>query len=286
MNSDVLSSREECRADVSRLLIDSGANEVLIDDIEALECFQGTVETFQYLQNQVFPSYQDFPANERLSVSRFTWHGLSEDTLPIIEVSFGARGLDADLINARTNCGVTLLHILAYQSVRVGENRHLLTLAQRVFQECAPFDPIICAVDNGGVTALFAMIDHAIVHDIPGNLVHLTRLRTQINGLNEHLQQWLETLIAGGIDLEKYGEVERRINSTRKNECRCPACYESLHYAYPTCVGFTVGPLPTDWNFFFAEPTDCFAGKFWNMIEQSNQEYCQDLAVPGSWVGD
>ena len=55
-------------------------------------------------------------------------------------------------------------------------------------------------------------------------------------------------------------------------------------------LGFEIGPLPQDWRFWFAEPTDELFGHFWSMIEESG---CDDSSaskqpdsrppMPGAW---
>lgn len=56
--------------DLCRLFIDAGANELFIGDILDLKKFCGSIAAFEYLQQQVYPAYHDFPIKERLQVAR------------------------------------------------------------------------------------------------------------------------------------------------------------------------------------------------------------------------
>lgn len=54
-------------------------------------------------------------------------------------------------------------------------------------------------------------------------------------------------------------------------------------------LGFSYGPEPRDWQFWFSERPDKFAGQFTAMVEGSGQQrhpVMQDppLSVPGSWI--
>lgn len=42
-------------------------------------------------------------------------------------------------------------------------------------------------------------------------------------------------------------------------------------------IGFKYGPEPEDWDIYWDEPTDMFAGEFWELIENPPPQ------IPGAW---
>lgn len=51
-------------------------------------------------------------------------------------------------------------------------------------------------------------------------------------------------------------------------------------------LGFSYGLTVEDWKFWFSEPTDYLAGKFWAMIEKSPGYRGSHCTIPGSWPED
>lgn len=92
---------------------------------------------------------------------------------------------------------------------------------------------------------------------------------------------WLEVVKLAGIDLDVYGRCEHElfITSTRRfNIIYNPWEIWGLPFSELYLIGFKFGPEPKDWDFYWAEPTDEFAGDFWDMVENPPPH------IPGSWV--
>ncbi|KAF7916805.1 uncharacterized protein EAE98_010527 [Botrytis deweyae] len=123
--------------------------------------------------------------------------------------------------------------------------------------------------------------------------------QTGINHRGRQILDWINLLHASGTDLEQYGETERSIfKMGRRNN------FESLVFrsrinrvevlnfegpmkpvinyelGFSRLIDFTYGPCVEDWNFWFSEPTDRFAGDFWSLIEDPSLINL----VPGAWV--
>ncbi|KUJ15825.1 uncharacterized protein LY89DRAFT_97073 [Mollisia scopiformis] len=52
-----------------RLLVDAGADEVLIDNMEFITEFNGSLLAFKYLQRQTYPPFHSMPAASRLALA-------------------------------------------------------------------------------------------------------------------------------------------------------------------------------------------------------------------------
>lgn len=96
----------------------------------------------------------------------------------------------------------------------------------------------------------------------------------------EALLTWLQTLQGFGIDLERYGKTEHKLfyqesSSWRNLEFLIPGRGEEV---YPLrLIGLQVGPEPEDWKVWLSEPSDEFAGDFWDMLEHPER------TIPGAW---
>ncbi|KAI0377506.1 hypothetical protein F5Y04DRAFT_291741 [Hypomontagnella monticulosa] len=94
------------------------------------------------------------------------------------------------------------------------------------------------------------------------------------------LKPWVEALEAAGVDLVTYGQLEHDllVKSGPPNEMEWPFWFWMCEARFFYLVGFEFGPTPEDWVFYWNEPSDGFAGDFWNLIEDP------PLHMPGSWV--
>jgi hypothetical protein len=118
------------------------------------------------------------------------------------------------------------------------------------------------------------------VKDVLGNVIHYGRhlQHQQIRG-EEVLLTWLQTLQGFGIDLERYGKTEHKLfyqesSSWRNLELHIPGRGEVSSLRL---VGLQVGPKPEDWKVWLSEPSDEFAGDFWDMLEHPER------TIPGAW---
>jgi hypothetical protein len=118
------------------------------------------------------------------------------------------------------------------------------------------------------------------VKDVLGNVIHCGRhFQHQHSKGEEALLAWLQTLQGFGIDLETYGKTERKLfyqesSSWRNLELHMPGRGEVCPLRL---VGLQVGPKPEDWKVWLSEPSDEFAGDFWDMLEHPER------TIPGAW---
>ncbi|KAI3331162.1 hypothetical protein F4824DRAFT_504176 [Ustulina deusta] len=103
------------------------------------------------------------------------------------------------------------------------------------------------------------------------------------------IRVWLRTLKQEGIDLVHYGRRELEILHEEEayREWDVAVSYPRqqnepyFYYKAPfRLIGFVYGPDPGDWVIYLSEPTDLFAGEFWEMIENRPPN------MPGSWVDE
>ena len=97
------------------------------------------------------------------------------------------------------------------------------------------------------------------------------------------LRRWLNHLMLGGIDLEKFGRAELRLfreNSALKSY-RWIFLFSVLEKKTgPILVKFTYGPRPEDWTLEWDMQSEEFAEDFWEIVENP------PLRIPGAWEDD
>jgi hypothetical protein len=101
---------------------------------------------------------------------------------------------------------------------------------------------------------------------------------------NMPFQIWLKELHDSGVDLENYGREEKRILESQRvgREWVCSAYHRSGLWAWMgfeiRLIGFSYGPEPEDWRFWFVPVMEDYFTDFWEMIEHPER------AMPGAWV--
>lgn len=105
------------------------------------------------------------------------------------------------------------------------------------------------------------------------------------------LRMWISSLKHAGADLLKYGRRENQLLHQHDLDSRDSMrflCFRKIkdgrraHRAWllriPVYIlGYKYGPEPEDWDIYWNEPSDAYAGDFWNLIENP------PLRIPGSW---
>lgn len=151
-------------------------------------------------------------------------------------------------------------------------------------------------MDTGGRTALKLLIFESIYMGSQSRRPGVKGPSAVIHFCERIIVAWLEDLYKSGIDLAEYGRNEK-----------CCHLSDSIHTAtgvFPSVfahtvggfaifdhytllcslrlVNFQYGRLPTEWKFWWAEPSDKFAGDFWRLIELDSTTAA--MSVPGAWV--
>ncbi|KAK6209418.1 hypothetical protein LQW54_006271 [Pestalotiopsis sp. IQ-011] len=94
------------------------------------------------------------------------------------------------------------------------------------------------------------------------------------------IKAWLRVLKNAGVDLLKYGYGRHHSLYRVSGGDDIEICWDNYQRLDLELIGFQYGPDVDDWALWWLEPTDVFAGDFWDMAEPSDQR------VPGAWVDD
>lgn len=90
--------------------------------------------------------------------------------------------------------------------------------------------------------------------------------------------QYLTVLSRCGVDLGEYGRVvESRFTDNGISEAQI-LCKRRGGFPIVETWRVRTGPELEDWKIWFAEPTDKFAGEFWQLVDPA------PLYIPGGWV--
>lgn len=313
-----------------RLLVEDGADDILIDEPDILTQFHGPLCTLKYLQRQVYPPYQSISQNSRLRIaSRYLgkpngWHNLAF----LAETLILPSGIsDAQIMSLAGDSGWGFFQSLIYAwkdahyeewtSVRGGQRPKPGTpeldtsLETHIVEELRGTDyssqrllglrPLICKIILAGfwtqrsnssgpspLAEIICKLPPGFRHHSPlGDFSWVKRLTTD----------WLEILFNCGVDLGQYGIWETMYFQSQGfkpdhspfegDDTKCYVQWNaSWHFRW---IAFTFGPRVEDWNFWYSEPTDEFAGDFWQMIEEvgcwesDDEESDSDLTIPGAW---
>jgi hypothetical protein len=295
--------------DISRLLISAGgAGEMLIGDLDVLTHFFGPKNLFHYLQQQLYPPYQQFPLSERLQVAEQLSLGVWHNIPFLIKLSLGDEGINSEVLEWTNNRCQTFLHRLCEQMASISARKvfprkdHLhVELYDEDLDEgyitklgdgaLVPWRDLaikfiiagaaVSAVDVSGRTPLCTLIDsyHA------GSRMQYKKM---LDRLIQILEDWILNLFKNGIDLQHYGEREKALRAQSTVAGRLPNLNGYTRSSFPQPVSFELtafsfGPHPNDWHFWFADPSDLFAGEFWEMLEKDDNVEC-NLLMPGGWV--
>lgn len=152
--------------------------------------------------------------------------------------------------------------------------------------------PLSLLISEGVRARMYPCPQHATIRS--------TNLAAALAGCEKSIFAWLTDLYEAGIDLNFYGENEKE--HFRHRNGRHPS--DGATYDYSSLTPYKIGPdnlrlyrrqvyfvrlinfhygrLPTDWKFWWSEPSDEFAGGFWHLVESGNTEAI--MSVPGAWV--
>ncbi|KAI1464187.1 uncharacterized protein F4812DRAFT_453064 [Daldinia caldariorum] len=126
-------------------------------------------------------------------------------------------------------------------------------------------DPVMLREGGGKLTALLCAVFSAVISSVPFDRYYF---HFDFSKFVASIRKWLEVLALAGVDLEAYGQREYGFLIGSCNLRHIELFWDDF------------GPEPEDWGFYFNEPTDEFAGNFWNLVRDS------PLNIPGAWVED
>jgi hypothetical protein len=227
-----------------RLLLNAGADEILIDNVDVFRGYRGPVGNLKYLQQQAYPPYHRAPMRLRLDVAApqlaTAWHNMPA----VLETLLDNNGkINAEITEWTNEKEQTLLHLVlgafAYVQIHLCldfegfpnnyldgslEKQDLETVSDTSNVHSLLCRHFICklisagaplqSIDSDGHTLLTGMIYGFLDWNFT-NLSNWTVGRT-LKALNKHLVDWLFTLLECGVDLQDYGAWET-ISSQNKD---------------------------------------------------------------------
>jgi hypothetical protein len=287
-----------------RLLLNAGADEILIDNVDVFRSYNGPVNNLKYLQQQAYPPWGKAPLRLRLDVAAAqlttAWHNVPA----VVETLLDNNGkINAEIAEWTNEKEQTLLHLVlsAFAEVQIDsygakgarpqsyldgslETQDLETaddapkvhslLYRHFVRKLISAGASLQSIDSDGHTLLTGMIYGFLNRYVP--FPSNWSVGKALKALNETLGGWLFDLLECGVDLQDYGAWET-ISSQYKDFrhswqwfCRLDNTGDENGVLYDfniRLLSITYGPLPEDWIFWFSEPSDPFAGDFWAMIE-------------------
>lgn len=210
-----------------------------------------------------------------------------------------------------TDTGYTFFHGLAMKigqthGTKSAEEWH--TLIRDILRHLADAkflsQPSIVKYASEGVSVTNTPLEFLIQESLKARLgsydqhatIRSTDSTAVLTGCERSIFAWLADLHEGGIDLQIYGEnetehfrhpalsrVEPYLSNGRTYHYFKRSYGTERTYVYSVrLINFHYGRIPTDWKFWWSEPSDEFSGDFWSLVELSNQETA--MSVPGAWV--
>lgn len=164
-------------------------------------------------------------------------------------------------------------------------SRNWFQLSAEIVSRVSNVDIICCDHLNWNATLSTLMISSSL-EATSSHIVHSWKKHTTFL-----LRAWVASLKDAGFDLIQLGGLETkllydtslsirrrffpRIGLAKQNLQRCIELARKGKSVY--LIGFKYGPEPEDWDIYWDEPTDMFAGEFWELIENPPPQ------IPGAW---
>ncbi|TVY45721.1 hypothetical protein LSUB1_G000383 [Lachnellula subtilissima] len=281
-----------------RLLLRSGASELLIEDTSVLEKINAPISLVRCIQQEMYPSFSDLSLRKRIDLlvcAYGNWHHIPA----LLRSSFvNGSSISSEVLNWVNSRQESFLHLFAE------------TLAENV---CFPLRGVEIKFDETlhpeVIKQLRVSQDHSFVWR--GIIKDFVSAGAPLHGINAMdktpfwvlldtsrawiptnnssvVASWLTDMLTCGVDLQAYGAEEHAI--LMRNELHDVPIYCHLvgYYLPHRLINLTYGPHPDDWVFWYSEVTDQYAGTFWEMIEaesDASQDSLQ-MPMPGSWNDD
>jgi len=300
--------------DLCRLIINTGASdsEPLHRQIKEasgysypdFHWYYGSPALFRFLQRQMYPPWDEVPLEARLDIIKGIIFWQHENARDIFRLALGGanfnREMKRETLAATDYDGWTVLHWIG---LALSEKKYSGLKPCHISRQGAGYllrhtpchssnhcdwsaflrdvlsaGSLLHAIDNEGRTPLCVLL--IWFRTLPKQMEYWNRDVKMIQYLSCILYTWIYELNASGIDLQQYGEMETalglkdKVNLSRRFGRR----EEKFHI-----FGFSYGLTVEDWKFWFSEPTDYLAGKFWAMIEKNPSYIHSRYIIPGSW---
>ncbi|KAN0109982.1 ankyrin [Hyaloscypha variabilis] len=241
-----------------QLLLNAGADEILIDNIEVFESYRGPVNNLKYLQRQAYPPYHGTPLHVRLAGAADSLSASSSHNAPVIfETLLDNDGqINAEIAEWTNEEGQTLLYLLWASYARKLSSRvedlHLdngldlqdletmegisndyFSLCRRLSCKLVSAGASVQSVNNEGHTLLTRMIygfcktaSWETKDTTDGFKIACRKPKEMFKIVNKLTKDWLFALLESGVDLHEYGAWESR-SLQKKNFRLYSRIYES-----------------------------------------------------------
>ncbi|KAJ6022447.1 hypothetical protein N7460_012842 [Penicillium canescens] len=265
-----------------------------------LSDFHGSAEEFLFFQRQFCPTFYDMPQWVRIAVAARATSGIWDaNHMPeLVRTILGAKPWKPENLQLKTSwrwwTEMTLVHCIA---MRIGGSRAALeklrmrrastlngrrggTLEfEKEYQEALSLyeawnalfrDLLLAGVDLhhvvGGMTPFLAFLGGFIYWwDFNG---------CAMGGWDIALQAWVTDIQTGGVDLQKFGQMEDQL---WKNGLTERDVFWRRNWGWQRVIGFSHSRYPQDWALWLSERSDDYSGDFWEMVEQPV------TVIPGAW---
>jgi hypothetical protein len=281
------------------LFLNSGADEILIDNIDLFANYHGPINNLKYLQRQAYPPYRSTPLSFRIDVAAHqlesAWHNMPA-TFDILLDNDGE--INTEIAKWTNEKGQTLLQLVlrnyatwsqggatekffdpslekqgleTVEDISKGRSYSFRHLSRKLISAGASLQ----SVDYDGHTIL-----SGIITDLSFSPIRSVGKTFKL--VNELKDEWLSDFLQSGVNLQEYGAWESlslqnkdfnrlvRYHKDREDseggESGAPQRHKVTRFDI-RLINFTYGPNPKDWILWFSEPSDPFAGDFWAMIE-------------------
>ncbi|KAI9647884.1 hypothetical protein NHQ30_004272 [Ciborinia camelliae] len=286
--ADEVLGKGDCHPlDIIRIFLQAGADMELIDDPHILvECFCSE-DIFKCLYEHIYLNPGDVNLTEKIFIvsGEMSRPYLSPGAPSLITSFLGGPDFQANIsLQIGDKNLITAFHQwsehfaykhycrLQYGDVTNHDIEELEMLLREVI--CAGFD--VHSLNNSHWTPLQAIIGESISYSLENN-----SFSGQFLDCSKQISvRWLQLLHDSGIDLHQYGEWEILHHELTRPQM---SVYNDSQgwwedFDWPL-LGFKYGPCVEDWEFWFLEPTDKFAGEFWSLVESP-----EPILMPGTWV--
>ncbi|KAK8052556.1 hypothetical protein PG993_003941 [Apiospora rasikravindrae] len=280
--------------ELTRLLLPEADVAEINPQSSSLMCRCPVTSSWDILQDWqpiLCPSHNQTTIASRVDKLAFAFFGEAEIQQSLLNPEWSA---EPEMLcnEAMARHGFSLLHQVAenfasFPYIDDHEINGRLAFAKSVMRMTNDLHPIVlsatyaipCVSPATQVTPLLHLILEQISWVSPS---YFTMQRT-VNGI---LREWVELLTGIGMNVEKYGETE--YNILRNTNVESYFSFEAgttlweetevpIEGSEILLYGFTYGPSVKDWTRLCNEPTDRFAGEFWDLVEEC------PLGMPGAW---
>lgn len=261
--------------------------------LEVTVCLSANPDAMRLILPHLRPGHYQLPVRDRLSFFSFCMNDIDADSLEVVLRQDGkirpedVQELDQDefpLLKLMAWRYKTELAIDGSLSPRRQKRRNLtqdiIKMMALLHCQAEPYGAylhnISCCCFPRGTPMLSVISGPFIAIPWPQTFVEWRRM-TECS-----LVHWMEDLEICGVDLNIYGETEKRLllESKMSNSLCYGPNIDNCCGAIWRLENFEYGPMPRDWRFSWDLGAESFVSEFWDMVEDP------PLSIIGAWPDD